>query len=351
MAGCATRSRPLALAALAGLALAPATALGAQDATDIHLLHLQRVGDRLAVVGPPVAVTDRPGYDNQPGFTPDGRALLYTSIRDEQADTYRYDIATGASARVTRTPESEYSPTPIPGSDRFSVVRVEADGTQRLWSFAADGSDPRLVLPDVAPVGYHAWADAGTLALFVLGEPPTLRLAVPGPGSASIIVEGIGRAIQPVPGGRAVTFTQELDGEWWLRELDVGTGHTRSLARLLGPDTYHAHTPGGDILAAHGSRIYQLLESGEWAVVGDLADHGLHGLSRLAVAPDGVRLAVVADRATPPSSVPRGVHASTRTSMRPGAVGSMMASKGVAPSRAVPMVAGRPLTRTECTRA
>jgi hypothetical protein len=295
----AVASRPLALAALAGLALAPAAAIAAQEATDIHLLHLQRVGNRLAVVGPPVAVTDRPGYDNQPGFTANGLAILYTSIRDEQADTYRYDIAMGASARVTRTPESEYSPTPIPGSDRFSVVRVEADGTQRLWSFGADGSDPRLVLPDVAPVGYHAWADAGTLALFVLGEPPSLRLAEPGPGGARVVAQGIGRAIQPVPGRRAVTFTQELDDEWWLRELDVGTGHIRSLARLLGPDTYHAHTPGGDILAAHGSRIYQLLEGGEWAEVGDVATHGLRGLSRLAVSPDAARLAVVADRVTP----------------------------------------------------
>jgi hypothetical protein len=295
----AVASRPLALAALTGLALAPAAALTAQDATDIHLLNLQRVGNRLAVVGPPVAVTDRPGYDNQPAFAPDGHAILYTSIRDEKADTYRYDVPTGAGARVTRTPESEYSPTPIPGSDRFSVVRVEVDGTQRLWSFAADGSDPRLVLPDVAPVGYHAWADAGTLALFILGDPPTLRLAEPGPGHARVVAEGIGRAIQPVPGRRAVTFTQELDGEWWLRELDVGSGHARSLARLLGPDTYHAHAPGGDILAAHGTRIYQLLEGGEWAAIGDLAAHGLHGLSRLAVSPDGARLAVVAERATP----------------------------------------------------
>ena len=33
------------------------------------------------------------------------------------------------------------------------------------------------MLADVKPVGYHAWADDHTLALFVLGQPATLQLA------------------------------------------------------------------------------------------------------------------------------------------------------------------------------
>ena len=32
------------------------------------------------------------------------------------------------------------------GGTRFSVIRVERDSTQRLWSFALDGSDPQLML-------------------------------------------------------------------------------------------------------------------------------------------------------------------------------------------------------------
>jgi len=33
---------------------------------------------------------------------PDGHGILYTSIRNEQADIYRYDVQTGAMAQVTR---------------------------------------------------------------------------------------------------------------------------------------------------------------------------------------------------------------------------------------------------------
>src|SRR3989442_341427 len=64
--------------------------------------------------GAPKKVTDFAGYNNQPFFMPDGRSLLYTSIRNKQADIYRYDLNTGATTQVTNTPESEYSPTLMP---------------------------------------------------------------------------------------------------------------------------------------------------------------------------------------------------------------------------------------------
>src|SRR5436305_11454904 len=53
-------------------------------------------------------VTASPGYDNQPFFTPDGAAMLFTSNRGgTQTDIYRYEIASGATTRVTDTPEAE----------------------------------------------------------------------------------------------------------------------------------------------------------------------------------------------------------------------------------------------------
>ena len=307
---------PAPVLALGGLALLAAlpTVARAQTDTDIFLVTMERTGAGVALVGAPVAVTDRAGYDNQPAFLPDGSALLYTSLRGDQADSYRYDLSSGQATRLTRSPESEYSPTPIPGRDRFSAVRVEADSAQRLWSFAYDGGDPRLVLETVEPVGYHAWATPERVALFVLGDPPTLRLADTGTGKAEVVAEGIGRSLQPVPGRTAVSFTQELDGVWWIRELDVASGALRRIVRMLGPDEYHAWLPDGTLLTAHGSRIYQLdagaaggagaagaagQAAGEWRQVADLSRFGLEAVSRLAVSPDGSRLAVVVERPAP----------------------------------------------------
>ncbi|HUE77512.1 MAG TPA: hypothetical protein VMM83_06175, partial [Longimicrobiales bacterium] len=204
-----------------------ASSAAAQGGTDIHVLALEERDGRVVVSGPPEGVTDRVGYDNQPAFTADGAAVLYTSIRDGQADTYRFDLETGTNGRLTRTAESEYSPTPVPGSPRFSAVRVEADSTQRLWSFAADGTDARLLLAGVAPVGYHAWVDHDRVALFVLGDPATLRLADVRTGAARVMARRIGRSLQPVPGRAAATFTHEEGGAWWIRELDAESGEVR----------------------------------------------------------------------------------------------------------------------------
>jgi hypothetical protein len=284
------------------LAAAP---VAAQMDTDIYLLSLERTGDHITVVGTPRPVTEREGYDNQPHFAADGGSILYTSIRGDQADTYRYDVASRRTTRVTRTPESEYSPTPIPGEDRFSVVRVEQDSTQRLWSFDRDGSDARLLLPDVAPVGYHAWVDRERVALFILGDPPALHLAEVGPGPGTEVVAGIGRSLQPVPTRRSVSFTRHGNGDGWLEELDVATGEARFLAPLLGPDDYHAWTPDGVLLTAHGTGIHQWVDGDAWRRVVDLALHGLGPVSRLAVSPDGRLLAVVVDRPRPPDGEPR----------------------------------------------
>ena len=180
-------------------------------------------------VGRPVNITNSPGYDNQPSFTPDGAGILFTSIRGggTQTDIYRYDVASGATAQVTRTPESEYSPTVTPDGSHISVIRVEADGTQRLWRFTLDGGAPELVLAGVKPVGYHAWADDHTLVLFVLGSPASLQLADASAGTAELLVRGINRSIQRIPGGRTISFVARsgagADATLSIRELDPAT--------------------------------------------------------------------------------------------------------------------------------
>src|SRR5262245_39623192 len=108
-----------ALALLLAQAAAPASPGPGPAATDIYLLELRATGARPAASGL-VRVTDWKGYDNQPSFTPDGRALLYTSIREDgQADIHRYDLAAKTSARLTTTAEAEYSPTVTPDQRGF----------------------------------------------------------------------------------------------------------------------------------------------------------------------------------------------------------------------------------------
>lgn len=245
-------------------------------------------------------VTARPGYDNQPGFTADAGAILYTSQRGGQTDIYRYDLESGATRRVTDTPESEYSATVMPGGDRFSVIRVEADSTQRLWSFTLEGADPALVLTEIRPVGYHAWIDDHTLGLFVLGSPATLQIADARDGTARIAARDIGRSLHRVPGRAAVSFLHRVDDVARLRIHDPATGAFEELTRPVGEAVDYAWTPGGVLLMGSGNRLFALdpATDAEWREVADLTDRGISGITRLAVSPDGTRIAVVGEDAS-----------------------------------------------------
>lgn len=288
---------PMRATALLFLAAAPALAQTSPPGTDIYLADLTPRDGGLQV-GRPVNLTGRKGYDNQPGFAPDGRTILYTSIREDgQADIYRFDLARHTSVRLTRTPESEYSPTMTPDGRSFSVIRVEADSTQRLWRFDLDGGAPRLILPAVEPVGYHAWADEPAVALFILGSPPTLQIADTRSGRAEVVAEDIGRSLHKIPGRRAISFVHRVSPEErWIKELDLETRRIRPLIRLPGRGEDYAWTPDGTLLMAEGAKLYRWdpRRDEAWREVADLSGAGLQEITRLAVSPQGDRLALVA---------------------------------------------------------
>jgi Tol biopolymer transport system component len=197
---------------------------------------------------------------------------------------------------LTATAASEYSPTPMPDG-RFSVIRVESDGTQRLWAFSAAGGAPSLLLADIKPVGYHAWADANTLVLFVLGEPATLRIADVRTGKADVIGERPGRCLSRTPQG-GVSFVQKGPGKepWQVMELDVATKKVTPVTETLDGREDYAWLPDGRLLMASGSKIFLWGKESRvkiWQEVADLAASGIGDITRMAVSPDGKRLALV----------------------------------------------------------
>ena len=274
----------------------PAAAPAGPPGTDIWVAPLTAAGTSHAI-GAPRNVTARPGYDNQPALTPDGGMVLFTSIREDgQADIWSVPVDGGAHRAVSATPESEYSATNSPDGG-ISIIRVERDSTQRLWRMSRSGSDFRVVLERVKPVGYHAWADDTTLALFVLGSPPTLQLASTRTGDARVIDDSIGRSIHRIPGERAISYTRRgADGVRWLMRLDVATGTRSRLVQMPEGSEDYAWTPARVALTARGTELLAWHPgSGRWTSIGTPTGTGLGRITRLAVSPDGRWLAFVAD--------------------------------------------------------
>ena len=300
-------------------------------AVDRNLRRAARSVRRRASPGAVEPVASEPGYDNQPFFTVDAsgnEALLFTSQRaGEQTEIYRWEFTNARLVRLTDTEESEYSPTPLPEGGGFSVVRVEADGRQRLWRFDADGSSPRLLIENLAPVGYHAWAGAAKpsqLITFVSGfrrglgqhAPPSgLWRTIPPGEHATIIARRIGRALHRIPTRESWSFVAPRARElplvhpmWGSMRLrppkHAGCTNSRSADGAVTPlapvfsdegDQDLAWTPDGQLVMARGSVVAVWnAKSSSWLPMHDFASQGIAGITRLAINNRGDRLAFVA---------------------------------------------------------
>lgn len=265
-----------------------------QPATEIYLAPM-KFGPTGPLVGPARNVSENPGrYDNQPFFGSDGRTMLFTSNRDgKQTDIYFLELPTRQMRQFTHTPESEYSPTVMPDDAGVSAIRVEADGTQRVWKFGEGGADAAVVLRDVKPAGYHAWIDSGRMAVFVLGTPNTLQVVDVGSGKAETVASDIGRALLRRPTG-TISFVQREGDGWMVKEYDPASRAVRPLVAALEGSVERdaAWGPDGTLFMARGGEVYGWRPGQEgFRLVGD---PGVRGISRLAVSRDGRWMALVA---------------------------------------------------------
>jgi hypothetical protein len=272
---------------------------GQAPGTDIYLFDISLINGRVNYYNP-IQITNRDGYDNQPTFTADSKNLLFSSDRDgkEQTDIYQYNLAKDKITRLTETQESEYSPQPIPGKRYFSVVRVEADGeTQRLWKFPfRPGGRAEVLLPEVKEVGYYAWVDRGALAVFRLPEPFTLETYYLDGRYGRLIQRGVGRSLHMVPNEYSLTYVDKEDtSNWKIQKLGLITGETTTLVACMDDEEDYCWSPEGYMLMGAEGRLYMFIpcQDENWRFVGEL---GIGDFYRMAISPDGSKLAVVVYR-------------------------------------------------------
>jgi dipeptidyl aminopeptidase/acylaminoacyl peptidase len=264
--------------------------------TDVFIVDMSERDGKLQF-GKPMNITKRSGYDNQPSFLPDGKSLFYTSIKEGlQADIYKYDIEKAEITRMTDTPEREYSPTVTPDGEYFSVIRVEADSTQRLWKFPLAGGKPVLILEKIKPVGYHVWVDQNTVVLYILGTPNLLKLVDVKTGKAETIAASVGRSLHMTPGKREVSFVYKSSAdEWVIKSQHIKSHRLTSFIKTLPGSEDFVWLRDGALLMAKDSKLfkYNPASDKDWQEVADFSKEGINEITRLAVSPKGDRLAFV----------------------------------------------------------
>lgn len=249
-------------------------------------------------------VTDREGYDNQPAFTLDSQALMFSSDRaGEQTDLFRFRIADGQVSNLTNTPaENEFSPQPY-GDDRFSYVLQEGNPYQHVWHRAYEGGQAERLLTSYVPVGYYARNDTGVLfwgryAYSLFFEPTGVDVG-PGAGESLYVIDQAGRSIHAIPGSDHFTFVhKQSDWNWVIKRLDPASKTLTPLVSISTDNEDYCWHPDGFMITAAGTRLLQFQPGvdEDWRDLALLEAPGLDKGGRCAVSPDGRFLALVSLR-------------------------------------------------------
>ena len=269
-----------------------AAAVHAQPGTEVYLFDLAVNGADFKLSNPQ-NISQNSGYDNQPSFSSRGDILYYTSWqKNDQTDIIAFDIATATKQVITNSDGSEYSPVEMPGGKKVSTIILERDGRQLLWSYDLKSKQAEVVVPEVV-IGYHCWLDKKNLYSFVLGAPPTLQRHNLKKGTHEVIDEKIGRSLHKIPGEKALSYISKKKKEWAIMKYDPKTGSKDLLVSTLSGSEDMCWTPTGSVIMGQGNQLYFWSPGNDWQLFANLSNFDLKGVTRLAVSPDGKKLAVV----------------------------------------------------------
>jgi len=273
------------------------------DHYDILLFSLNKNTDSLWQPFSPRFLTafNPRGYNNQPNFFPNNELYLtiQTPSDTTQTEIYSLDPALKKYTRITATPAtSEYSAVLMPNQRRFSAVRVEEDGTQRLWTFPIDRSDNgRPEFLDITGVGYHCWLNDTLTALFIVGEngaPHSLFTAGIRSQKLWRVASNVGRCLQTLPDGRLAFVQKATEQTWFLKTYDHEKMYSEIVVAMPPQSEDFVPMPDGTYLTGSGAKIFQYKPgSASWKAIADISKYGVNSITRLAVSKDGKQLALV----------------------------------------------------------
>lgn len=274
------------------------------DHTDVLLFSLQKTTDSTWQPYAPRFLTafNPKGYNNQPNFFSNNELYLTVQMPDDttQTEIYVLDLLFKTLDRVTATAQTaEYSPTLMPGGKRFSVVRVEEDGNQRLWSFPLDRSDSgRPEFPNILNVGYHCWLRDTLAALFIVGDdgaPHSLGTAGTRGQRFQRIASNVGRCLQTTPDGKLAFVTKATEKTWFLKTFDPKKPIPEIAVVMPAGSEDFAVLPDGTFVSGSKSKLYQFKagKNIDWKEIADLSKYGVKNITRLAASKDGKLVVVV----------------------------------------------------------
>ncbi|MGH7468225.1 MAG: hypothetical protein ACRENP_09590 [Longimicrobiales bacterium] len=118
----------------------------------------------------PSRLLPQPPAARQPRWSPDGRKIAFTSVRDGNMEIYVVDADGSNLTRLTNKPAASHSPAWSPDGQRIAYVESPSNGaaeTQaKLFVMNADGTNPVQLTDHAWFDGHPAWSPDGQKIAF-----------------------------------------------------------------------------------------------------------------------------------------------------------------------------------------
>lgn len=229
----------------------------------------------IMVAGPPnwkpVRLTDSPGFDGHPCWSPDGTRILFTSTRTGNKDLHVMNADGSSLVQITATPGDDDYAQWLPSG------RIVFCCENQIWSMKPDGTDRRQITKIGVNESPHWSADETRMVFTSRRHKRDWQLYVMDlkTGAESRLSRGNARDTHGrwSPDGRRIAFSSKRDGDWNVYVMD----ETGSSARRVTTNT------GDDWMAGWSSDGHRLLIASEFSGKWNVYVIGVDGSNLLAI--------------------------------------------------------------------
>jgi hypothetical protein len=269
----------------------------AQTNTEVYVFDIRPAYEGLELLNIQ-NISNNKGYNNQPSFIAN-ETLVFAGNNEGQADIVEYSLNTKSKKWFNqKTDGGEYSPQTFPTINDVAAVRLDKNGFQRLYRYDSQTGKSTELIKDLQIAYFAFYNDEKILATVLDSDKMNLVLIDLQSKKTDTLFYNAGRSLQKVPKTNSMSYSLiNEEGNLDLYLLDMNSYENFFVTQLpIGIQDY-VWINDTQILVGSGNKLYMYdtLGESEWTRVASLEDYGLKNITRMAISPNGKKLAIVTE--------------------------------------------------------